>query len=364
MDAVLIKISFAYIGFNIVLLAIFHVTKSYNFLFFSFVTLMFCFLIVITLLLGGFSKSGFVLIFGIILPLSANFTHSIVAGAVVTVAYIASIIVIAFNTIFNFLPIPNFIPISEVSLQAQITFLTINVSSVVFLIYTATAFMHLNHIFHRERSELLLENVLPKSLVQRMEDAKNIDDELDDTFSDHHDDVVVLFADMSNFTQLSAKMTSTKLIQELNTIFSQFDVIADKYNVEKIKTIGDAYMAMAKPIEHTSHHVRMLEFALEIIEFIKTAPILGFPIKVRIGAHAGEAITGVIGVDKLSYDVWGTTVNIASRIENYAPSNGITISEDIYQKISHIFSCTNNRTEVLKGVGAISLWDVTNKATQ
>ena len=164
----------------------------------------------------------------------------------------------------------------------------------------------------RERSERLLLNILPPPIAERLKASG-------DAIAEHTDNVTVLFADIVGFTPLSANKTPQELVGLLNRIFSEFDVLVDAHGLEKIKTIGDASMAVsglpdAQP-DHTSGAARMALARFEAIAWLVAET--GEPIALRIGLHSGPFVVGVIGRRKFAYDLWGGAVNTASCIESH-----------------------------------------------
>lgn len=163
----------------------------------------------------------------------------------------------------------------------------------------------------KEVSESLLLNILPEEVADELKIKGNVDAQL-------FDNVTVMFTDFVDFTKVGERLSPKELVQELHTCFKAFDEIIDKYNIEKIKTIGDAYLAVAGlPIPNTNHAVDIIKAATEINSFIKerkkTLGDRGF--EVRIGIHSGSVVAGIVGVKKFAYDIWGDTVNIAARME-------------------------------------------------
>jgi class 3 adenylate cyclase/Tfp pilus assembly protein PilF len=199
-----------------------------------------------------------------------------------------------------------------------------------------------------EQSETLLLNILPAPIAQRLKSGER-------AIADRFDSVTVLFADIVGFTKLSAQTTPEKLVQGLNTIFERFDKLAKKYNLEKIKTIGDAYMvAGGLPERSEDHSERVAMFALEIQaamheESFRTST--GERVQLRIGIHTGAAVAGVIGTSKFSYDLWGDTVNIASRMESHGEAGKIHCSEETYQALKEKFAFEERGEIEIKGRG-------------
>mgnify|MGYP002784315731 CR=1 FL=1 len=181
---------------------------------------------------------------------------------------------------------------------------------------------------HEQRtSERLLLNVLPESIAFRMKSGET-------TIAERFESVTVLFADIVGFTNLSATMQPEELVSLLDRMFSAFDALAEKHGVEKIKTIGDAYMAVCGvPQSAEEHTERILRFALDMLHIVQTVnQEHHHELHVRIGIHTGEVVAGVIGKHKFSYDLWGDTVNTASRMESHGEAGKIHVSEDVYRK--------------------------------
>ena len=174
----------------------------------------------------------------------------------------------------------------------------------------------------RERSERLLLNVLPASIAERLKNSP-------DSIADHSADVTVLFADIVGFTTLSAKKSPQDLVRLLDLIFSEFDALAEKHGLEKIKTIGDAYMAAAGlPAPRAHHAVAATHMAREMLAAVaRIARETGEPLALRIGLNSGPVVAGVIGRKKFIYDLWGDTVNTASRMESHGIPGEVQLSE-------------------------------------
>lgn len=203
-----------------------------------------------------------------------------------------------------------------------------------------------------QEQEKILHNILPNTIADRILDGeKNI--------VDHADDISIFFCDIADFTAMTSDMKPKELIKDLNTLFTEFDKIARKHKVEKIKTIGDSYMAVCGVPESTENHAsRLAEFALEVLTVSHHFKIGAFPVQLRIGLHAGEAIAGVIGEDKYSYDLWGDTVNIASRMEHTGEKGKIQVSEyfkKLLDEYSQFDFVSRGETEI-KGKGLMKTY--------
>ena len=205
--------------------------------------------------------------------------------------------------------------------------------------------------FERGRSDGLLLNILPQEIVERLKSrpASNQDDRLTETFQE----VSVLFADAVEFTRQAAKTPADALVAALDGFFSRCDALADRYGLEKIKTIGDAYMAVAGVPRPTSKHAEAAaEMALAILAELKEARWpSGDPISVRIGIASGPAVAGVIGRRKFAYDLWGDTVNLASRLESHGYPGKILVSETVVCRLEGAYEFGPPTAVDLKGKG-------------
>lgn len=203
----------------------------------------------------------------------------------------------------------------------------------------------------RERSEGLLLNILPSQIADRLKGQQT-------TIADGFDNVSVLFADIAGFTPMSSRATPAEIVGMLNRIFVEFDHIARRHGAEKIKTIGDAYMVAAGVPEHRKDHCRVVaECALDMVDAVKRyANPLGLPLQMRIGIHTGPAIAGVIGAHKFAYDLWGDTVNVASRMESSGTPGRIQVTEDIHRVLKDEYIFEERGPIEVKGKGILNTW--------
>jgi adenylate cyclase len=204
----------------------------------------------------------------------------------------------------------------------------------------------------RARSNSLLLNILPQAIIDRLKAQGDVGSRR--RVAEGLDDVTVLFADAVGFTVQAGKMPADDLVAALDGLFSRFDALADRYGLEKIKTVGDAYMAVAGAPEPRSDHTEAAaNMALAICQELRDARWpSGDPILVRVGMASGPAVAGVIGERKFAYDLWGDTVNLASRLQSRAEPGGILASESVVMQLRSGFEFGPAMVLDLKGKGA------------
>ncbi len=211
----------------------------------------------------------------------------------------------------------------------------------------------------KDISEGLLLNILPSSVADELKAKGHADAKL-------FDEATILFSDFKNFTEIAGTMGPSELVEELNTCFKAFDEIMEKYGLEKIKTIGDAYMAAAAiPETSTSKALHAIRATLEMQRFIENrkterenAGLYSF--EMRVGVHSGPVVAGIVGVKKFQYDLWGDTVNIASRMETNGEPGRVNISEITYQLVKDEPSLTfiHRGMVHVKGKGELAMYFV------
>ncbi len=213
---------------------------------------------------------------------------------------------------------------------------------------------HLNENLEleREKSEKLLLNILPVSIAERLKAGEGV-------IADYFPDATVFFADLAGFTKMSAKIESPqKLVVILNEIFTEFDKLAVKHNLEKIKTIGDCYMlAGGIPVADENHTERVALASLEmLLVFKEIQKNWEMEVDIRIGIHTGSVVAGVIGTKKFVYDLWGDTVNTASRMESSGSKGRVNCSEQVYEKIKDKFIFEDRGEIEAKGKGKLKMF--------
>lgn len=203
----------------------------------------------------------------------------------------------------------------------------------------------------KERNESLLLSILPKAVVERINDGAGM-------VADHIPEATIVFADIVNFTPFSGKLAPSDVVGVLNRIFSAFDRLVDQHGAEKIKTIGDGYMVavgIPEPCEdHAGVAARLSLAMLETLAAIRGE--IGAPIQLRVGVHTGPAVAGVIGERKFAYDIWGTTVNIASRMESHGAPDRVHVSKTVADRLAGRFSFVPRGAVEVKGAGLMQTY--------
>jgi adenylate cyclase len=200
----------------------------------------------------------------------------------------------------------------------------------------------------KSKSDALLLNILPATIVERMRQGEVV-------IADRFPEATILFSDLVGFTSLAARSSPGRIIEILNHLFSAFDALAKELGLEKIKTIGDSYMvAGGLPEEQPDHALAVADMALGMIQAVsKIGAGFGETLKVRIGIHSGDVVAGIIGQHRFIYDVWGDTVNTASRLESSGLPDLIQISEATYQRVKSTFRCELRGPVEIKGKGTM-----------
>ncbi len=198
----------------------------------------------------------------------------------------------------------------------------------------------------KEKSEQLLLNILPSAIADKLKEEQGC-------IADRFDEATILFADITDFTGLSSQVSPTQLVNFLNEIFSLFDRLVDKYQLEKIKTIGDAYMVVGGiPTPRFDHAEAIADIALEMQAAIQQFRRTDYQLlNIRIGINTGPVVAGVIGLKKFSYDLWGDAVNIASRMESHGIPGQIQVSQSTYEHLKIKYDLEERGTITVKGKG-------------
>ena len=207
-------------------------------------------------------------------------------------------------------------------------------------------------------NEALLLNILPRSIAERLRGGETV-------IADRFEDMAVLFADVVGFTELSSRLTPDEVVTLLNEVFTRCDRLADRFHLEKIKTVGDAYMVVGglqtvygfEPEDHARHAEDVAEMGLAIIDEVESlGREKGLPLRIRVGMHVGPAVAGVIGLRKFIYDVWGDTVNTASRMESAGVPGRVQVTPETRDRLKDAFDFESRGPIEVKGKGVIDTW--------
>ena len=230
----------------------------------------------------------------------------------------------------------------------------------VVLIFAGVFFRQRNKIKKGKKlSDELLLNILPSEVAEELKHKGRAE-------AKQFDDVTVMFTDFKDFTKISERLSPAELVAEIDACFIAFDNILDKYNIEKIKTIGDSYMcAGGLPVPNKTHASDVVKAALEIQKFmgehsqqkIKEGKKV---FELRIGIHSGSVVAGIVGIKKFAYDIWGNTVNIASRMESSGEAGKVNISGSTYELVKNEFNCIHRGKIEAKHMGMIDMYFVTD----
>lgn len=264
-----------------------------------------------------------------------------------------------FDTIVAIAPMPDWVEADVFSKTTEIN-VTILVSLLMFMLSYIFYQLVLHHaeetiIEKSERAETLLRNILPEEIIPILKENP-------DVIAEHFDDTSILFADIVNFTPLAARKSAHEIVQILNQVFTHFDGIVENHGLEKIKTIGDCYMAASGVPRSRKDHAKVLvEVAFEFQNYIREMRFDGEQLELRIGISSGSVIGGVIGRKKFIYDLWGDTVNTASRMESQGRIGEIQITEETKLLIEDTFLCEQLENIHVKGKGDMAIYLVKDK---
>lgn len=335
-------------GFTIVVgtaLLIFFMTKRYNLLLYVFFFMILWNPIAMQWTLGGFAASGVLMTWSLLAPFCSLMFQNIRKATGWFSAYMVLLFIsLYFDNYFSQWAHP-------ISHKISMLFFGINIigpSLVVFfaMMYYVNAFQK-----EHERSEKLLLNILPPSIAEQLKQEQGI-------IADGFSEVTILFADIVNFTSLSERISPQELVAMLNRVFSAFDRLAQQHGLEKIKTIGDAYMVVGGlPEPRIDHAEAMAEMALGMqAEISSLNSEIEEAIGIRIGINTGPVVAGVIGIQKFAYDIWGDAVNTASRMESHGKENCIQLTESTYELLKKNYRCEEQGIVDIKGKGKMKVY--------
>jgi guanylate cyclase len=300
---------------------------------------------------GGFQASGAVILWSLLCPLGALIFSEPRAARGWFLAYLA---LLAVSLALQ----PALRPANNLPPGVVSAFFLLNLAAVPAIAF-ALLFLFLGQknrafaLLHAEqaKTEGLLLNILPPEIAARLK----VDDR---TIAEHFEAASVLFADLVGFTPLTAALPPQEMVGLLDEVFTGFDALVDKYGLEKIRTIGDSYMVAAGvPRPRADHAHALAAMALEMADFLRGRPAReGRRLEFRIGLGAGPVVAGIIGRKKFIYDLWGDSVNMASRMESHGLPGRIQITREAYELLRDDFECEPRGAIAVKGKGEMETW--------
>lgn len=346
---VIAAVPYVYLVISYVSLFIFYRFKHFEYFTFTQLVMLLVMPFFMQWAIGGFAASSGVAIWAILSPVGAL----MILGTRQSTPWFLLFISLAFiswklNHYFsgNAMPIP---------VNVKDAFFLMNITGTASILYGVLRYFQaqkervmVSLELEKARSEKLLLNILPAAIAERLKAN-------DMRIADHYDSVTVMFADLVNFTQMSEKMPPAQLIELLSQVFSRFDQLAEKYQVEKIKTIGDAYMVISgAPVACVDHAQRIAGMALEMNSVLQDVSIkTGVDLNMRIGINTGPVVAGVIGSAKFSYDLWGDTVNMASRMEDTCILGTIQVTQETQHILQSTYAFSARAGVEVKGKGIV-----------
>jgi adenylate cyclase len=239
--------------------------------------------------------------------------------------------------------------------QVSATDMALDMFGLTFFVFLAMAYFVGQRDRLQQESDDLLHNILPDDVATRLKSSH-------DLIADHYDGASVLFADVVDFTPMSADMEPADLVALLNSIFSAFDGFVEELGLEKIKTVGDEYMvASGVPRPRPDHATAIAELSLRIRDHVATHDFESQRISLRIGINSGPVVAGIVGTHKFAYDLWGDAVNVASRMESEGIPGAIQVTDATYQLIRNDFVCEPRGSVDVKGRGAMDTYLVVSR---
>ncbi|HEX6034999.1 MAG TPA: adenylate/guanylate cyclase domain-containing protein [Anaerolineales bacterium] len=344
-------IPFSYAVISFLSMVVFHLTRRYRLFLYSQLLLILFLPFLLMIALGGFVRSSGVILWALLSPLGALLFDESRYALSWLAAYLGLVI---FSGFLEYRPLVS----SSLSPALVTLFFVMNIGAVSSIVITLLAYFvkEKNRLFgllrmEQEKSENLLLNILPKDIATRLKRGE-------EQIVDNYESVSILFVDLVDFTPLSATCDPKAMLAFLSDIFSYFDQLVEKYAVAKIETVGDSYVVAAGlPTPCENHAAVVTSLALEIQAYFESGVFLeGQPVHCRMGINSGPIMAGVIERKKISYNVWGDTVNTASRMQSHGIPGQIQVSEFTHRLIKDEFVCEPRGTVHVKGKGDMRVW--------
>jgi guanylate cyclase len=351
----------AYVIFSLINTYTYQLTKNYNFFRASQLLLLLGLPILNQAIFGGYVNSGGNIIAGILAVIGALIFIGVKAGRIVFALFVLSVIGL---TIYELLIVEQSY---EMSRGLSVTIF----STTIIFTFTIIYFVVENFIIRisqfqeqlraeKEKTESLILNILPPSIAEELKESGFAK-------ARGYASATVVMCDIVEFSTLARQVTPQQLVEELDIYFGAFDDVIEKYRLEKIKTIGDAYMyASGIPIESRNHAIDAVNAAIELqikVKEIRQSGKITHPFDLRVGVSSGPLVAGVVGKKKFAYDIWGDTVNVAARMEQNGKPDKINISEPTYLLVRNEFKCTPRGKITVKHAGELEMYFVEYKTS-
>jgi adenylate cyclase len=299
---------------------------------------------IMTIILGDFHNSSVVILWSTLCPLGALVVHDLRAASGWLLVFL---LLLAGSALLPSISASPMLPASMITF-----FYVVNIGGVLSIAFWMLYYFVQKKNVFQLRSEMLLLNILPIEISNALKSEHR-------TIADQYDEASILFADVVRFTPLARSMSPIELVELLDEVFMCFDLLVDKYQLEKIKTIGDCYMVVSGvPRRRADHAHALARFALEMQACVAAREFCGRRLSFRIGMNSGPVVAGVIGRKKFIFDLWGDAVNMASRMESHGQSEAIQITQATYSLVKNEFFCEARGTIEVKGSGNMEIWHI------
>ncbi len=332
-------------------LAVSHISRNHHIAIYAQII---CIIYVTTFIqwsIGDLFDSGFVMAWAFLGPLIALMFFTIRQAAVWQGLFLLNIVIsVVFNSFF--------VTHGQTVTQGErLVFFVMNLGIASTVVFGFAAYFVRSALAEKQKADRLLRNILPEKIARTLKSR-------DGVIAEEFENVSVLFADIVDYTAFSRDKKPSEVVSKLNDIFQEFDQLADRHGLEKIKTIGDAYMVVGGLPERSDHHepaiARMALEMMDVAQRVRRTD--GERFSLRIGIHSGPVVAGVIGSRKFAYDLWGDTVNVASRLESNGVPGRIQVSDALYNRLRQEFIFESRGSVELKGKGAVPVHVLTGFA--
>ena len=326
-------------------LVVSHVTRNHRIAIYAQII---CIIYVATFIqwsIGDVADSGFVMAWAFLGPLIALMFFTIRQAIVWQGLFLLNIII---GAVFNGFFAAHGLKVTH---GERLVFFAMNLGIASIVVFGFAAYFVRNALTEKQKADRLLLNILPAKIARTLKSR-------DGVIAEEFESVSVLFADIVDYTVFSGDKKPAEVVSKLNEIFQKFDELADHHGLEKIKTIGDAYMVVGGlPERCDGHETAVANMALDMMGVVRTIQRAdGEPFSLRIGIHTGPVVAGVIGTRKFAYDLWGDTVNVASRLESNGVPGRIQVSDGLYNRLKHEFLFESRGAVMLKGKGMLDAY--------